>query len=152
MVVERRSTSATRRFAFLLRGASLADYAWLSDFGRIRDNVYVYDHVSKSARHPDANDAGIPWPIIWIMGRYHKNHVLCMKAKPDLQRFIKDISQFEQKMRWRWFFRDDNEKPSIIIKAKRATRPCTVVVYAALEAWLFKPEANDAVWFQVLYV
>ena len=136
MVVERGSTSVARRVASLLRGASLADLAWLANFNRIRDNVYVYDHVSKSAHHPHADDAHIPWPIIWIMGRYHKKHVLCMKAKPDLQNFIKYISQFEQKMRWRWFFRDDNVKASIIIKAKRATRPCNIVVDAALEAWL----------------
>jgi hypothetical protein len=122
-----------RQFKALFKDLSLTDIAWLHDFETLRQRVYVFDLHKKEATHPGTE---IPWPIVWLLARYHKKHVFCRKfiPKPDIIR--QDAHNFINKIKWRWILRNISSSIPMIARRRRRQRSyCPHKADAALEVW-----------------
>ena len=96
-------------FLRMVRGASQADCYFLLNFGILYKRVYVLDLEAKSVGHADGR---IQWPIIWLLARFHKKHILCSKTRPNINLIRGQLAQFGHKIKWRFHYRHDNTPPS----------------------------------------
>ena len=90
-------------FLRLMKGASVQDWLWIHRFAELRKLVYLYLPELKSCVCP-SGDYDIPWPIIFLLGRYNRKHLFMSRAVPKLQPIFESLREFENKMRWRWYF------------------------------------------------
>ena len=97
----------------------MADWWWFIDFARLREQVYVYDHTSHSVYTPGGGE--VEWPIIWILARYHKKHILCNKSLPRIDHVVRDLKEWGNRFKWRWYHRASaGSKPSITIRYRES--------------------------------
>ena len=71
------------RFSELMKNASMSDWHWIINFEILRKQVYMFHPELKQASRENHS---IPWPIVWLLGRYHKGHIfickkLCQRTK-----------------------------------------------------------------------
>ena len=57
-----------------MRGASFEDWCFLTGFGKLRENLNVYNHDTRSV--VVAGDI-VPWPVTWVLARYNRKHRWC---------------------------------------------------------------------------
>jgi hypothetical protein len=80
-----------------MRGASITDLQWMLNFDVLMNKVYYYDHVGMSAVPVSMMSKGsIPWPVVWLVARYHKRHVFASKRLPLLGTVRDSINNFEK--------------------------------------------------------
>ena len=105
-------------FMKMMRGATLADYTWLLRMDILRSHVYVYDHELKSVRHPDKVADLVSWPIIWMLGRYNRQHTMVNQVLPSSDF---DVINFTLRQGWRWILQNalPNPPPAFQIKFKK---------------------------------
>ena len=124
-----------RRLLRMMRGASMADWLWFIDFARLRDQVYVYDHACHSVYTPGGGE--VEWPIVWVLARYHKKHILCTKALPRIDQVVRDLNDWGNRLKWQWFHRKDSDsKPSITVRYRRLPT-CTHLLAPEVE-WMVR--------------
>ena len=88
----------------MLRDANAADILWLAQFDKLREKVLFYDHQCHTCFSAGPE---IPWPIIWLLGRFHKKHVFFSKKKlSDPKVELDDINAFINKIKGSWVHRN----------------------------------------------
>ena len=124
-----------RKLLSMMRGASLSDWLWFIAFSRLRSQVYIYSHEAHSVYTPEGEE--VEWPVIWILARYHKKHILCSKAVPRIDSVVRDLVEWTHRLKWRWHFRaDTGTKPSITMRYRRLPK-CDHLVAPEVE-WMVR--------------
>ena len=123
-----------RRMRWLLKGASLADLNWMLQFESVAEHCHVYNHDSKTIQSPGS--MGIPWTVVWLLGRFHRKHILCNSNLPDIQLVARELRQFQHRVKWRWLLRNNDHKRLLRRVKKTPAVPCNELVDPALSCWL----------------
>ena len=119
-------------FKRLFHGASSEDLLWLGNFQKLRDKVRVFDVNTSSIIEAGHS---IPWPVIWLLGRYSRKYIFANAKMPDSNWIHGNIQSFRNKMLWRWVFRKDHsQKPPIRVSA--STPACSEIVAPEMKAWV----------------
>ena len=128
----RRHGNRATRFMKLLEGCSEVDLHWLANFDVIANKILIYDLDEKSTC--EASGA-VPWPVLWVLGRYSRKHIWCGKNEPSLAKISQELRQFADKLKWLWHFRHmPSARPPVRIKTHC---PFTAgVVDSGLQWWL----------------
>ena len=125
-------------FRRMVRGHSLCDINWMMDVEGIKKSIYMYDPDKKCTRRPDSE---IPWPVLYILTRYHRKHRINFGKTPRMEWISEALNNFTQKMKWRRLFInqklcDDHVAPfSTRYKQKPITR-FTMNTEPELNEWL----------------
>ena len=130
-------------FLRLMKGASVRDWLWIQRFDELRKLVYLYLPDLKGCEYP-VGDYEIPWPIVFLLGRYNPKHLFMSRAIPKLQPLLDSLREFENKMRWRWYFRnEDSVSPLVRVRRRSVSLFSKGPAAPELEAWLrcFRREA-----------
>lgn len=91
--------SSTRLFWSLVSDMPLHEFRILLSCGQKNPNVYVNDHVERSAlAFPPG---GIPWPVEYLLCFHHPKHVLQSKRRVSLQTVGRLLCQWKNRLRWR---------------------------------------------------
>ena len=80
----------------VMRGASLEDWCFLAGFGKLRENLNVYNHDTRSV--VVAGDI-VPWPVTWVLARYNRKHRWCFSSRPDCGVARTALASFESKVK-----------------------------------------------------
>ena len=91
--------------------------------------VHLFEPETASARRPGHHE--LSWPIIFLLGSYHRKHLFLRRTPPPLSSVSRSLSRWEQKARWRLYF---NAMPSPLgepsvskwqfLKLKSRNTPC----------------------------
>jgi len=114
----------------MLRGASFEDVVVLHDVGRLAASVREFVFESASLR-----SVRVPWPVVWLLTRFNRKHILCTGALPRDESFGDDLLQFERKVRWRYTFRNSEALHSRW-RLRCPTPHCSTIIPAPLSRWL----------------
>jgi len=106
-----RPSRVLRLFLQLIRGMSLDDMVALLHIEAAANPVYMYDPLSKTASRADLKV--LPWPVCFLLSRYHKKHIFCFPKKPSLGQIGKALRKFENATNWRWWYRDSDARTNI---------------------------------------
>ena len=115
-----------------MRGASLEDWCFLAGFGKLRENLNVYNHDTRSV--VVAGDI-VPWPVTWVLARYNRKHRWCFSSRPDCGAVRTALASFESKIKWQWWFRDTPMRRGRRVPGL-PTPPCPHIVPHELCTWL----------------
>lgn len=66
-------------------------------------------------------DANVPWPVRWLLGRYHRKHIMMNRSLPDPRLFRQELGQFTEKLKWKPILQP-REPPMVTVK--RPTPVC----------------------------
>ena len=113
----------------------MQDWLSLFDFHNTRRHIYYYNHETRCVDQPCRDSA--PWPVLWILARFHPRHIWCGKSLPNVVNFKVSLNIFANRIRWRWFFRDKpRQQFSICVPSRGRTRVCTHPVAPSLDTWI----------------
>ena len=112
-----------------------AFFQLLAGFAELCKRLYIYDHADKTMRHPHPTQ-DVPWPIIWSLASYHKNHIFVGGTKPNLEHLRQEVQQFIHKTKWKWIHRHDQSPPPSIKPPRQEWQYCWQVVDSGLQCWL----------------
>ena len=59
-------------------------------------HVYIYDHASRCTHHPSQSDPRVPWPVVWLLGRYNRKHIFCGRRLPPMTFLRKSLQDFRR--------------------------------------------------------
>ena len=90
-----------------MRGASDVDLALLLSFHSLCNKVYMYNEQQRACFHPEPGM--VPWPIIFLAGRYSRKHIFQPPSVPKLHGIRKAMDDFGCKLKWRWCCKDMEE-------------------------------------------
>ena len=122
-------------FSNLMEGATMQDWLSLFDFQNTRRRIYYYNHETRCVDQPCRDSA--PWPVLWILARFHPRHIWCVKSLPNVVNCKASLNIFANRIRWRWFFRDKPKQQfSICVPPHGRTRVCTHLVAPSLDTWI----------------
>ena len=79
-------------FSNLMEGATMQDWQSLFDFQNTRRHIYHYNHETRCADQPCRDSA--PWPVLWILARFHPRHIWCGKSLPNVVNFKASLNIF----------------------------------------------------------
>ena len=114
------------RLMRLMQGATVSDWLWLCHFDRLREQVYVYNHAYHSVATVVGSQIG--WPIIWVLARFHKKHILCSRALPRVDNIVQNIEEWSNRVKWSWHHRlSMAHRPSITVRFRKVP-PCGELV------------------------
>ena len=54
--------------------------------------------------------AKVPWPIVWLLARFNRKHILAKKG-PDDEKLISCLRTLEDKISWSWLLKANNSAP-----------------------------------------
>ena len=107
----------------LFDGLSDSELGWLLSDEDVLNSVYIYKHASRTVVRADF---GVPWPVLFYLGRRHKKHRFSGRRLPELSDFVSCGAQALDKLRWRNFFKDVESKPMCRkLQYRRRTKPFT---------------------------
>ena len=113
----------------------MQDWLSLFDFQNTRRHIYYYNHETRCVDQPCRYSA--PWPVLWILARFHPHHIWCGKSLPNVVNFKASLNIFANRIRWRWFLRDKpRQQFSICVPSHGRTRVCTHPVAPSLDTWI----------------
>ena len=113
----------------------MQDWLSLFDFQNTRRHIYYYNHETRCVDQPCRDSA--PWPVLWILAWFHPRHIWCGKSSPNVIIFEASLNIFANRIRWRWFFRDEpRQQFSICVPPHGRTRVCTHLVAPSLDTWI----------------
>ena len=93
-------------FRMLTKSVPADDFAWMMKMSELRTNIYVYDGDTKSVHNPSQQE--LAWPGVMILARYHRKHVLHNKQPPNPKKIREALSDFINKIKWRYYFKDSS--------------------------------------------
>ena len=70
----------------------MQDWLSLFDFQNTRRHIYYYNHATRCADQPCQSAA--PWPVLWILVRFHPRHIWCGKSLPNVDNFKTSLNIF----------------------------------------------------------
>ena len=85
----------------------MQDWLSLFDFQNTRRHIYYYNHETRCVDQPCRESA--PWPVLWILARFHPRHIWCGKSLPNVVNFKASLNIFANRIRWRRFFSRQTE-------------------------------------------
>ncbi len=120
----------------LLRDATVEDICRLLNFDLLRESVYVFHAATRSVAHVRQADR-IPWPVVWILGKYHKTFVFVNRRPPQLSTVFQNIDDFIHKVHWRAALKTQSSVDPVIRSFRFKRRPlrCTADFPAELGIW-----------------
>lgn len=74
------------------------DLSFLLHLDELSTSVRMYDAVNRKLV---AVDYLLPWPVKFMMIRYHHKHVFESRTPPSSKTFLQDVTSLEHKFRWR---------------------------------------------------
>lgn len=122
----------------LLKGASIADLAWILRYDEVLAGARIYDpeslslySISHGGEHHD-----VPWPILWVVNRYHDKYRWCSR-RPDLEGVAQGVDKIIHRIKWQWIHMHDSDggAPQHVRLPHLPHVPCREVVTPALEVW-----------------
>lgn len=66
-----------------LRGANRADVGWLLKMKQLYSKVLIYSHADRIVSA--AGFSTLPWPIAYLLGRYHTKHIFTTRKAPSIE-------------------------------------------------------------------
>ena len=128
------------KFTQMMKGARLCDWAWIASFQRLKSQIFIYDHSTHSA----SNDHEIEWPIIWLLARYSRQHIMCPRRLPCMNVVLHDVRQVCERFRLKWVLSQKHDDVKVnydsikykIKKPKGMSLSCPTCTCPALESWL----------------
>ena len=100
------------------------------------DRYILHLPDDRSCVQPIGVHGNLPWPVIYVLGRYHKKHLFFSCSLPRVRRVADAMGEFENQLRWKWVYRCDiNAVPSVRVRANRRFR-CCQLVDPSLQAFL----------------
>lgn len=120
-------------FMALMRGASHQECLRVLHADRYRQYVYVFDPDSRSVFLPDADT--IPWDVGLLLGKYHRKHRISRATRPRLDAVMTYVSDFCNKLQWRWLFRHSDSVRPFKVPSTRAGPPCDFNIAPELRCW-----------------
>ena len=122
-------------FSNLMEGATMQDWLSLFDFQHTRRHIYHCNHATRCVDQPCQSAA--PWPVLWILARFHPRRVWCGKSLPNVDNFKASLNIFANRIRWRWFFRDTpRQQFSGCVPSHGETKVCAHPVAPPLDTWI----------------
>ena len=119
-------------FSNLMEGATMQDWLSLFDFQNTRRHIYYYNHETRCVDQPCRCSA--PWPVLWILARFHPRHIWCGKSFANVVNFKASLNIFANRIRWRWFFRNKpRQQFSMCVPSYGRTRVCMHNVAPSLD-------------------
>ena len=116
----------------MMKDASVRDWKNLARVSNLRQSVYVYDHESKSVRHPGTE---IEWPIIWLLSAFHRKHIFAPQKNQETKHINNDAIRLTRRVEWTWAPRKDSTcLPSIHIKT-REIASCSELIPPVVQCW-----------------
>ena len=113
----------------------MQDWLSLFAFQNTRRHIYYYNHETRCVDQPCRYSA--PWPVLWILARFHPRLIWCGKSLPNVVNFKASLNIFANRIRWRWFFRDKpRQQFSICVPSHGRARVCTHPVAPSLDTWI----------------
>jgi hypothetical protein len=128
-------------FKALLHNFGITDYRWLLEFDSLRSSVYLMSECGLKAYTPSEHST-VPWPIIWLLARYHKKHRLLEGRVPPISMLRDYLQRFENKIKWRWYFRHEQSNASLSIARSKLlkghiTKSFPRIVPPELRYWIY---------------
>ena len=117
---------AIRSITDLTHFMSAVDIIKFGKFKDIRNAVYVLSDCGTKVTTPQNNS--IPWPILWLLGRYNTKHRLSDGSLPPIRHIKSKLDHFANKVRWMWHYRN-NEMDPVLKKLKTAIKQKTKPPY-----------------------
>jgi hypothetical protein len=65
-----------KQFMMLTSDFDEVDVAWMLNFDRLQQQVYMFSYEDKTAGIP----LDLEWPITWALARYNRKHIVCTKT------------------------------------------------------------------------
>jgi hypothetical protein len=114
--------------------SSWVDRWCLANFSILAQNVYLLHGDDQFVSKIDTLSYSTPWPIIWLLTRYSPKHIFNTRAPPEEIKIHKDFLAFENKIKWKYVFRnaDPTQRRFPI---KKPPKSCYAVVAIELTAW-----------------
>lgn len=121
-------------FRRLLVGSSAGEIDSLLNIDALRDNVYVYNPITRSAVHPQSGE--LSWPLLYLLGSHHRKFVAMGRSMPSLCEVRRALKQWEWRFKWSWKLRNSSVLcgPNFAGKHRSAT-PFREVAPPEIEAW-----------------
>ena len=132
-MVRSRNSDEARWLHDLFKGASISDIAWLADFDHLSSLVRRFDPATKSVL--PVMDGEVPWPIVYLLGRFHGKHRWVSGNLPKIDRLLSAFNNNKNRLKWKWFFRHDNTPMPIRFRSRQVA-PCTAVMPGEVAWWL----------------
>ena len=101
------TTPVIQLFDSHMMEATMQDWVLLFDLQSTREHIYYYKHATRCVDQPC--HAVAPWPVNWILVRFHPRHIWCGRSLPNVDKFIASLNVFANRIRWRWLFYRDTE-------------------------------------------
>ena len=133
-----------RRFAHVISTMNLHDIISLLDYKKTLARVAMYCPETKTTYAP----SNLPWPVLWLVGRYNPKHILQRSREPRIASLLADVDTIVNKIHWRWALKDDQIISSKYRVRSKATPRCYEQFPPAMLAhWmsLFKKEIGQSI-------
>jgi len=92
-----------------MAGCSIEDLHFLLNFDQLEENIY---HLNLEEKSLTVKDQNLPWPVRFVLSRFNRKHIFSTGKLPFVHDLSMSVSNFVQKMRWRWSFQGaEREKP-----------------------------------------
>ncbi len=85
-------------FEKLLEGMSAQDLSFVANLEEMTASIRMYDAVNKRLV---VVDDYLPWPVKFVMIRYHHKHMFENNRPPSRKNFMRDVCALENKFKWR---------------------------------------------------
>ena len=124
-----------KRFGRLIEDASEHELNLLASFDHLRHLVVFYKAGSTSFDR-DSSGEQAPWPLVWLLARYHRKHVFATRHSFDPAILRHSIVQFERRIRWRFHLEGSPGNTNFVKIPRAEVCPCYKLTSADVEAWL----------------
>ena len=130
--------STQKYFARLLECVPQHAIADLLNPSTLCSKVYIIRDLHSPAAHPAIGE--LPWPLLCLASSLNRKHIL--PSKNINEKLLTDsLSNFENKMRWRYVFRNNTEEQHPLLRLLRRqiagpTAPCSKIIPVELTIFL----------------
>lgn len=114
----------TKYFIDLIKDCSYSDWAYLSEPDKYGTTMYVLNSEAKTVidpkNHPDFKvEPAMSWPVRWLLGWHSRKHRFCDGKLPHVKSVLRSVADFNQRLKWRWFFRDESSEVPFRLPARK---------------------------------
>ena len=98
------------------------------------NSLFVYSHTTRSV---ESATFAIPWPVLFLLGFRHKKHRYIGDKLPGLEVIVRNVGEATNKIRWKAFFKNSEDRRRKCPKAMLFRRKCARFCKQS------KPEVNN---------
>lgn len=104
----------------LMEGMNANDIKWLANEEELNGQLYV---LAPNPTRVIAADHSIPWPVRLLLGAHSRKHVFLNKRPLCLKQAVVASKGMVNRLKWSWFFKDDQREKGSPQLAKREPMP-----------------------------